>query len=158
MPVGTPSWFEGNILEHKPDAFGFFRCEIETPNKLNIPILQTHVNTKGGVRTVAPLGKWTDVLFSEEIHLAISYGYKIKVLDGYTFDKAVIFAKYAADLFKIKSSHDSAHPMYLISKLLLNSLYGRFGLTIDLTSLRPSPSSLEVRGARRCGVLLILKK
>lgn len=68
------------------------------------------------------------------MHLAIKYGYKIVVLEGYTFDKGIVFDKYAADLFEIKSSHDSSHPMYLISKLLLNSLYGRFGMALDLES------------------------
>lgn len=134
MPLGTPQWFEGNILERDPQAFGFFKCEIEAPMNLKVPVLQTHVNTKGGLRTVAPLGKWTDVLFSEEMHLAISYGYNIKVIEGYIFQKGIVFDKYAADLFEIKSSHDSSHPMYLISKLLLNSLYGRFGMALDLES------------------------
>jgi hypothetical protein len=135
MPVGKPTYFKGdNLLEHYPDAFGFFKCKIEAPNDLNVPILQTHVETSAGKRTVAPLGSWTDVLFSEEMKNAISYGYKISVLEGFMFDKAVIFDKYAEDLFEIKQSHDSSHPMYLISKLLLNSLYGRFGMSLDLIS------------------------
>jgi hypothetical protein len=75
---------------------------------------------------------WTDVLFSEDVKTAMSLGYKITIVNGYTFDKAVIFDLYAKDLFQIKQSHDSSHPMYLISKLLLNSLYGRFGMTLDL--------------------------
>jgi hypothetical protein len=134
MPVGKPEYFKGNILDYIPDAFGFFRCNITAPSNLNIPILQTHVETSAGKRTVAPLGSWTDVLFSEEMHLAINYGYKIEVLEGYTFDKAVVFDKYAEDLFAIKSSHSPSDPMYLISKLLLNSLYGRFGMSLDLIS------------------------
>jgi hypothetical protein len=132
MPVGKPEYFKGNILDYIPDAFGFFRCNITAPSNLNIPILQTHVETSAGKRTVAPLGSWSDVLFSEEMHLAINYGYKIEVLEGYTFDKTVVFDKYAEDLFAIKSSHSPSDPMYLISKLLLNSLYGRFGMSLDL--------------------------
>jgi hypothetical protein len=62
MPVGTPKWFEGNILKFDPEAFGFFRCKIQAPDNLYLPILQTHVKTENGVRTVAPLGTWTDVL------------------------------------------------------------------------------------------------
>jgi hypothetical protein len=134
MPIGTPVYFKGNILDHNPEAFGFFKCEIEAPKALKIPVLQTHVKTKSGIRTIAPLGKWTDILFSEEMHLAMKHGYKINVIEGYTFDKDIVFDKYAADLFEIKQSHDSKHPMYLISKLLLNSLYGRFGMALDLES------------------------
>ena len=132
MPVGTPTWFSGNILERDPEAFGFFRCKINAPDNLKIPVLQTHVKTPNGIRTVSPLGEWIDVLFSEEAKLAIKHGYKITVLEGYTFDKQIVFDKYAADLFQIKQSHEPSHPMYLISKLLLNSLYGKFGMSIDL--------------------------
>jgi hypothetical protein len=132
MPVGTPTWFNGNILDYDPEAFGFFRCNITAPDDLYIPVLQTHVKTKGGIRSMAPLGTWTGVLFSEEMKMAIKYGYKFEVLEGYTFDKEIVFDEYAQDMFAIKKSHDSKHPMFLISKLLLNSLYGKFGMTIDL--------------------------
>lgn len=57
-------------MERDPQAFGFFRCHIMAPDGLHIPVLQTHVKTKGGVRTMAPLGKWTGVLFSEEMRMA----------------------------------------------------------------------------------------
>lgn len=132
MPTGSPKWFTGNILDIYPQAFGFFKCEIESPSELKIPLLQTHVKTKNGTRTMAPLGQWVDILFSEEAKLAMDFGYKIKVIEGYTFEKEVVFDKYAQDMFDIKQSHDSSHPMYLISKLLLNSLYGKFGMTVDL--------------------------
>jgi hypothetical protein len=44
------------------------------------PILQTHVKTKDGIRTIAPLGTWEDMLFSEEIRNAEKYGYTIDVI------------------------------------------------------------------------------
>lgn len=40
----------------------------------------------------------------------------------------LIFKDFIIDLYKIKSTHTKDHPMYLISKLLMNSLYGRFGM------------------------------
>lgn len=85
VPTGNPEYFKGNVLDHYPDAFGFFRCKIEAPVDIKVPILQTHVETKSGTRTVAPLGSWTDVLFSEEMHLAIKYGYKITITEGFMF-------------------------------------------------------------------------
>jgi hypothetical protein len=36
------------------------------------------------------------------------------------------------DLYKIKETHTNSHPLYTISKLLLNSLYGRFGMNFEL--------------------------
>jgi hypothetical protein len=56
MPVGKPTFFEGNIRAIEANAFGFFYCEIEAPDNIKHPILQTHVKTNGGVRTIAPIG------------------------------------------------------------------------------------------------------
>jgi hypothetical protein len=49
-------------------------------------------------------------------------------LEGYLFDKKNIFYSYIEFLYKIKSSYESTHPLYIIAKLLMNALYGRFGL------------------------------
>lgn len=38
MPLETPVWFEGNILERDSEAFGFFKCEIEAPMNLKVPV------------------------------------------------------------------------------------------------------------------------
>ena len=57
MPVGQKTYFEGDIRKVDPDAFGFFFCKITAPDNLEHPILQTHVKTKGGLRTVAALGQ-----------------------------------------------------------------------------------------------------
>jgi hypothetical protein len=79
MPVGNPTYFEGNILEYnflsnpasltgeldqeesnyKNDRpFGFFEVEIITPDDILNPILQTKLNGRGrGSRTIAPIGK-----------------------------------------------------------------------------------------------------
>ena len=55
-PVGQPTYFEGNIRNIYNDAFGIFYCEIESPNYLEHPIIQTHVKTRNGIRTISPLG------------------------------------------------------------------------------------------------------
>lgn len=128
MPIGKITYFEGNILEFMKDAFGFFECEVTAPKDLDRPLLQTKVNTKSGFRTVAPLGNWTDMVFSEEINEYLKYGYQFKILRGYLFEKGFIFSDYVNDLYKIKQSVSKDDPMYAISKLLLNSLYGRFGM------------------------------
>jgi hypothetical protein len=56
MPVGTPTYFEGDIRKIDSDAFGFFYCEIIAPDNIDHPIIQTHVKTSGGIRTIAPIG------------------------------------------------------------------------------------------------------
>jgi hypothetical protein len=56
MPVGNTTYFEGNIRKIDHKSFGFFYCEIIAPDDIKHPILQTHVKTKNGVRTIAPVG------------------------------------------------------------------------------------------------------
>jgi len=56
MPIGKPIFFKGDIRAIDPNAFGFFYCKITAPDNLKHPIIQTHIKTKSGIRTVAPLG------------------------------------------------------------------------------------------------------
>ena len=56
MPIGNVNKFIGNILDINPNAFGFFKCIITAPNNIIHPIIQTHVLTKGGIRTISPIG------------------------------------------------------------------------------------------------------
>jgi len=128
MPIGNPTYFEGNILKYEPNAFGFFNCKIEAPNNLEHPIIQTHLKTKNGIRTVAPLGTWSGMLFSEELKNAIKFGYKFNIIDGYLFKKQNIFKDYINILYKMRLDYPKSDPMNYIAKLLLNSLYGRFGM------------------------------
>ena len=127
MPVGNIKYFEGDIWKVDPKAFGFFNVEIIAPIEAPIkhPIIQTKVDTGNGMRTVSSLGTWKDMLFSPEIENAIKYGYKFKIINGYLFEKDTIFSDYIDVLYEIKQSKSKDDPMYLISKLLLNSLYGR---------------------------------
>jgi hypothetical protein len=56
MPTGKPIFFKGDIKLLDPNAFGFFYCKITTPNNLLHPIIQTHIKTEHGERTISPLG------------------------------------------------------------------------------------------------------
>jgi len=125
VPIRNMKAFTGDILKFNPDAFGFFEAIIKTPKDLDIPILQIHNKNK----TISPLGKFKGWFFSEELRNAInSFGYKIEIIKGYTFDKANIFQKYVEDLYTLRLLYDKSHPMNYIAKILMNSLYGRFGL------------------------------
>lgn len=128
MPVGEKIYFDGDIRKINPDAFGFFYCEVEAPKNLLHPIIQLHVKTKGGLRTLAPTGTFHVVIFSPEMDNAIKLGYKFKILKGYTYNSKIIFSNYVENLYKIRSEYSKDHPMNYIAKLFLNSLYGRFGM------------------------------
>ena len=135
MPVGVPTFFKGDITTVDRKAFGFFYCKIIAPDDILHPILQTHVKTKGGIRTIAPIGTWEDMLFSEEMNNAIKWGYQIEILWGYTFESENIFKDYVDFLYNLRSEYSSSHPLNYIAKLLMNSLYGRFGMDDNFMSI-----------------------
>jgi hypothetical protein len=56
MPVGKPIYFDGDIFETNSNPFGFFEVEVEAPDNLIYPILQTKVKTNNGYRTITPIG------------------------------------------------------------------------------------------------------
>ena len=136
MPVGKPIQFFGDIRKIDPKAFGFFFCEIIAPDNLKHPIIQTHVRVNKGIRTIAPLGTWKDMIFSAEMDNAKKYGYKFEILWGYKFEPKNIFKGYIETLYKFRINYPKSNPLNLIAKLLLNSLYGRFGMEdnfVDIT-------------------------
>jgi len=134
-PIGSPTYFEGNILVTNPEAFGFFYCKITTPNNLLHPILQIHHKTEGGIRTVSPLGSFSGWFFSEELYNAVKYGYKFELLRGYLFEKEYIFKDYVEDIYNLRLNYPKTDPMNYTAKILLNSLYGRFGMNDSFNSL-----------------------
>jgi hypothetical protein len=135
MPTGNPIYFEGDILKHytqsdKDKPFGIFEVDIEAPADIKIPLLQTRVKLNNGtVRTIAAIGTWTGHYFSDELYNASKYGYKFKVKRGYLFEKGNIFKDYVDYLYELKKNSEKGSPDYIISKLLLNSLYGRLGMS-----------------------------
>jgi len=125
MPLGNIKAFEGDIFKKDPKALGFFEAIINTPNKLNIPVLQIHNNNK----TISPLGRFKGWFFSEELKFARdNFGYNFEILRGYTFDDHNILHDYVNDLYNLRLQYDKSHPMNFIAKILMNSVYGRFGL------------------------------
>jgi len=80
FPIGKPTYFEGDIRKYKNEAFGFFYCKVEAPNNLIHPIIQLHVKTKSGYRTISPTGTFESMFFSEEMDNAIKIGYKFQIL------------------------------------------------------------------------------
>ena len=133
MPVGKPTYFEGDIRKTNPEAFGFCYCNITSPTNIKHPILQTHVKTKSGIRTIAALGKYKDMIFSAEMDNAIKLGYNFEILWGYTFEKGYIFKDFISTLYNMRLNYDKSNPMNYIAKIIMNSLYGRFGMDDQFT-------------------------
>lgn len=107
-----------------------------TPPKdeLNEPILlKRHKTQNGGHRTIAPVGKWKGVYYSEELYNAIvkNSKHKFKTHRGFLFRQDYLFKNYVEILFNLRQRSQKNTPINIIAKLLLNSLYGRFGMNPD---------------------------
>jgi hypothetical protein len=72
--------------------------------------------------------------FSEELYNSNKFGYKYNIKSGYLFDRYNIFEKFIENLYHIKENSSKTDAWYVISKLLMNSLYGRFGMNPNFES------------------------
>jgi len=144
MPVGVPTAFEGDISLIEKNPFGFFEVEIEAPLGLHAPILQTKLKSGNLHRTVAPVGTWVGTYFSEELKEALILGYKYKILRGYLFDRENIFKEFVLELYTSKEKSEKGSAEYIIYKTLLNSLYGRFGMSTKMENHLILDSSLAL--------------
>lgn len=131
MPGGQPVWysdFEGQDLN---DLFGFIEAYVECPSTIDRPFLPYKENEV----LRFPTGKWVGIYFSEELKLAKSVGYTIIPLRGYLYEKnekmESPFKDFVKSLFErrkeAKKRGDEA--MSFVYKTLMNSLYGRFGIS-----------------------------
>jgi len=145
MPVGKPIAFEGDIRKVEADAFGFFYCKITSPTYLEHPILQRRIKTSEGLRTIAGLGTWDGWIFSGEMDNAVKFGYTFEILKGYQFEKGYIFKDYVNKMYNLRLQYSKEHPMNLIAKLLMNSLYGKFGMKLETTVLDMYDTTCETQ-------------
>lgn len=108
------------------DKLGVYKVKVTAPS-IKHPILPIRIDGT----CVYPEGDWIGWYFSEELKNAEKYGYNFQIMEGFVFKSEVIFTDYidAMNKIKTKSDKNSAAPaMYYISKILMNSLFGRLGI------------------------------
>ena len=123
-PVG-----KGTFINHcninLDTFFGFLEVEVFCPASIQMPILTKYDKVKG---LICPSGTWIDTYFSEEIKVAKVLGYKFKIIRGVSYKKAPLFVPIINKFHDLRSLYSKNSPGNMIFKLLLNSLYGRFGM------------------------------
>nr|CAI9430479.1 DNA polymerase [Fomitopsis pinicola] len=127
-PIGQIIQFEGDptIL----DNYWIGDVDVSTKQDMFIPPIQLHHNIScksGGIRTISPNGSFNTKLNSVEYDSYKEF-YNFKINSGYLFDSDYVFTDYVKDLYTIRKSYPKSDPMNYISKLLMNSLYGRFAM------------------------------
>ena len=104
-------------------------CKVTAPNNLEHPLIQKHVKGPGGIRTISPVVTFNHWVFSPSIIAYSKKGYIFEVLKGYTFDSEIVFDKYVDTLYELRLKYPKTNPMNYIAKILMNSLFGRFGMS-----------------------------
>lgn len=147
MPGGVPIW-NGNLAgQELSNLYGFIEAYVECPSTMSRPFLpyRDHKNT-----LLFPTGKFVGVYYSEEFIYARKLGYKIIPLRGYLFEKKhTPFESFVTSLFgkRQEAKKTGNEAMAFGYKLLMNSLYGRFGIN-------PKSTITEICNKERHDLLL----
>ena len=146
LPFGTPIFFEG---EYKHDEIyplytQMIRCQFEL-KKGKIPTIQIkhgsdfraneYLTSSDGIEVVLCLNSVDLKLFFEHYDV-----YNPEYISGWKFKSTQgLFTDYIDKWSnnKIQAKKDGNHGLYLISKLFLNSLYGKFGTDTKIKSKIP---------------------
>jgi hypothetical protein len=154
MPVGpptpiclTPDQFQGC------DFFGYVRATVFAPETQYIGLLPIRLNG----RLVCPIGSFSGFFFSEELRFALANGYELlSIHQAFSFQRGdATFRDLIQDLNKMKVNAQLKDRPTLrnIAKLLMNSMYGRFGMHADpQMSLIVTPD----RAPEICGLFEVL--
>ena len=155
MPFGTPQYFEGEYQEDNlyPLYTQRFKCQFELkPGK--IPCVQIKQKNSGfksnewltsseNKEVVLTLNSVDLKLFREHYNV-----YNIEYVSGWKFKATKgLFKEYIEKWSnaKIEAKKNGNHGLYLISKLFLNSLYGKFGTDDKVRSKIPYMSDGVVK-------------
>ncbi|NJM09874.1 MAG: hypothetical protein HC883_03000, partial [Bdellovibrionaceae bacterium] len=125
-----PGSFHFETKLYIEDRPGFYDVDIEVP-EMYIPPLG--VRFKGiGNRLIFPTGRFRGVWSTVELNYARSLGCKVlKVHKGMVFrNGGFIFKDYIENLYARRKAAEKYSVEDVLCKLLMNSLYGRFGLNL----------------------------
>lgn len=147
MPYGTPIFFEGEYEEDPlyPVYIQKIRCSFRIkPDKIPTIQIKGNMYYQANEYLRDSDGEVTLYLTSVDLKLFFDHYdvFNKEYMGGWKFkgiDAGAIFGDYVEkwSRTKIKSKEEGNHGMYLISKLFLNSLYGKFGSAVKVCSKEP---------------------
>jgi DNA polymerase type B, organellar and viral len=121
MQFPVPVRYIGQAKHLSDEDYGFVEATVHTPEDY-VPCLPVRME-----KLYFPCGTYRGVWTSEELREAERRGTRIqKIHHAHYFETQTIFAEYVQKLYALKKSAKS-EATRLISKGLLNALYGKFG-------------------------------
>jgi hypothetical protein len=134
MPVGRPTQVVLTTDKFlKGDFYGFVEATVRAPINEYIGLLP--IKYQG--RLICPKGTFTGLFFSEELLFALKNGYTLLgITKAYLFQRGSnTFLQLIKELneMKITAQKEGRPTIRNLAKLLMNSMYGRFGMHPSLT-------------------------
>lgn len=133
-----PTNFKFMSRVYDKSKMGFWKCDVEVPEDMYLPPLPTVQKVGKSEKLVFPTGKFSGVYTTVEIEYARSLGVKIKTGRGAVFKNGgKIFKGYIDDLYEMRLEAQKKNDGVtdILTKLMMNSTYGRFGLNTEREQL-----------------------
>ena len=131
-----------------PFFFGYLEATVKAPTPDTPGGYIGLLPTKSGGRLICPGGEFSGFFFSEELRFALANGYQLlDIGEGWLFQRGEnLFRTLIEQLnaMKVKSQLEGKPVLRNIAKLLMNSMYGRFGMhTPELKHAIVDPQQLD---------------
>lgn len=130
MPAGEGVYWQGKPAPFLADScIGFVRANVDIPEDIAIPPLPTHDPDNG--KLIFPVGRLSGVWEWGELQQAMSMGVRVEEWrDSWWYEQRTLFNDYVTDLYKYRDKSLPGFDPGLaeICKIMLNSLYGKFGM------------------------------
>ena len=116
------------------NAIGFVECDVEIPETCYLPPLPHRAEKTG--KLLFPVGRFHGVWSYAELELLdnpLVRGKITNVTRSIWYGKKVLFFDFVKELYSYRDKNASTYDdgLALISKLMMNSLYGKFGMNED---------------------------
>ena len=127
-----PSTPKEEVTKFYEDEMGFYDVTMYVPD-MYIPPLPYYTKVNGTYKLIFPTGVFRSWYTSVEIMNAINHGCKIsKVHSGILFHSVGrIFERYVDHFYNIRLNTPKSSFENYLAKLMMNSLYGRFGMDLN---------------------------
>ncbi|MCJ7572341.1 MAG: DNA polymerase [Candidatus Thermoplasmatota archaeon] len=125
FPISKPMKLSNPTKRNILNDCGITYCKIVAPD-LYIPLLPLHYSINKINKLIYPVGEFYGYWDNHFLRKALELGYKIEIKKMYIFKTDYIFKDFVKKFFEIKQKAKKDSPDYVLAKLMLNSLYGKF--------------------------------
>lgn len=134
MPGGEPVWHSNLESKDLDSMFGFIEAYVVCPKTIKKPFLPYRDKNN---TLLFPTGEFVGVYYTEELKYARGLGYTVLPISGYLFKRMESpFRSFVSSLFasRIDARKSGNEALAYVYKILMNSLYGRFGINPNSTT------------------------